>query len=208
MSDEAQTHTTTPPDAVAAPVPQVEQAAATLHEEVASHEVPQQEVSHEVSHVSHEVPQHDVSHEVAHAVPTDDTAHAAAAAAAEQQQPIWNPATGQYYYPGVTPQPGQDYLQTTDYNINGVMSLPTDHYVTATGEDYNNVAATLSNWAEANPTDDANGGLPLVPPPVNGDPNMAVHTNGEIPAAPAPIVPEKPKKLVLACHFCRGRKLK
>jgi hypothetical protein len=132
--------------------------------------------------------------------PTDDATHAAIQSAAEAQQPVWNPATGQYYYPQVA-EHGETYLPTADYSINGVMSLPgAEHYVT--GDDYSGVAATLSNWAETTHTDDANSGLALVPP-VNGDALAA--TNGDL---SSPIVIDKPKKLVLACHFCRGRKLK
>jgi hypothetical protein len=182
MTDETQhqPHLATPPEEVTLDVSHTDPTAAVLHEEV---------------------PQ---------TAPSDDTTHAAiqSAAEAQQPQPVWNPATGQYYYPSVAGQPGSETYMSTDYNIN--MTLPTDHYVTAAGDDFSGVAATLSNWAEANPTDDVtNGGLPLVAPPVNGDPGLDVHVpvNGDM-SAGAPVLTEKPKKLVLACHFCRGRKLK
>lgn len=133
------------------------------------------------------------------------------AEADQAAQPVWNPATGQYYYPGVGEQPGSEaYLQTADYTL----PLSAEHYVTAGAEDYSGVAATLSNW-DPNATEAANE-LEMVPPPVNGDqnlahadPNLGVHApaNGDIAVAP-PVIAEKPKKLVLACHFCRGRKLK
>ncbi|KAL1410987.1 hypothetical protein Q8F55_001930 [Vanrija albida] len=105
--------------------------------------------------------------------------------------------------------PGQvDYLAGDYTNINGVIpQLQAEHYVAGTADDYNQV--TLSNWAEANPadpnggvpslvTDDANGGQVVIPEH-HAAQALSVTGNGD---------GEKPKKLVLACHFCRGRKLK
>lgn len=135
-----------------------------------------------------------------HQAQTADQLHQAQA---DQLHQVWDPNSAQYqhYYTG--------QYTGADYNVNGVMPLPADHTAYVPGaDDYNGVAATLSNWAEASAAAEQNGGLQsLVPQATNGnglnlaDPNVG---NGEVPGVPV----EKPKKLVLACHFCRGRKLK
>lgn len=128
--------------------------------------------------------------------------------AAEQQ--AYDPNAWAAYY-----DPQQNINASADYsniNVNGVVQLPehalqgehlqqdlghNEHgYVQA--DEYSGVAATLSNWADANAPDGV-----LVPPPNTGlehqPPNGDLH-GGQL--------SDKPKKLVLACHFCRGRKLK
>lgn len=125
--------------------------------------------------------------------------------AAEQQ---YDPNAWASYY-----DPRQDINAQTDYaniGVNGVLPehglqgehLQQEHlgehgYVPT--DEYGGVAATLSNWAEAN----ADGSV-LVPQPNTGlehqSQNGELHQQGQM--------QEKPKKLVLACHFCRGRKLK
>ncbi|BEJ12268.1 hypothetical protein CspHIS471_0207280 [Cutaneotrichosporon sp. HIS471] len=122
------------------------------------------------------------------------------AAYAQLQQDQWG---GQQYY-----QVG-DHL-TGDYSqINGVMPLPgTEHGGEHYESDYSAVAATLSNWAETHPVDQSGaGGVDMVGGNGTGVPLGEQVHNGEVALMSTPLT-EKPKKLMLACHFCRGRKLK
>lgn len=164
--------------------------------EISPEEVAQAAQPAEVQPQAHDAATVAAVHAVDQQVPTD-------ASYAQLQQDQWS--TQQYY------QVGDHTLTSADYaQMNGVMPLPgTEHggehaYVTDSN-DYNAVAATLSNWAEANPVDQGAGvdmggngaGVPL------GE----QLPNGEVQVQSAPMT-DKPKKLVLACHFCRGRKLK
>lgn len=137
---------------------------------------------------------------VEHQVPTDTSY-------AQLQQDQWGQQ--QYYQVGEHTLTGADYSQM---NVNGVMPLPgTEHggeHAYVPESDYNAVAATLSNWAEANPVDQTGGaGVDMGDGNGAGVPLGEQVPNGEVPISTGSMT-EKPKKLVLACHFCRGRKLK
>lgn len=168
-----------------------------------------------------EIKQDEVAQEQVPVQPTDAQAHqdattVAAVQAVEQQMPPdasyaqlqqdqW--AQQQYYQVTGDHSLGADYSQM---NVNGVMPLPGtehggEHYVA--DSDYTaQVAATLSNWHEANPVDQNNAGV-MVGADGTGVGLGDQVGNGEVPVSTAPMT-DKPKKLVLACHFCRGRKLK
>lgn len=164
-----------------------------------------------------EVPQEQVAVQPAEAQAHQDAATVAAVQAVEQQMPAdasyaqlqqdqW--AQQQYYQVTGDHSLGADYSQM---NVNGVMPLPGtehggEHYVA--DSDYTaQVAATLSNWHEANPVDQSNAGVGMVGADGTGVGLGEQVGNGEVPVQTAPMT-DKPKKLVLACHFCRGRKLK
>lgn len=167
-------------------------------------ELPQEEVTQPAQTAEDQTQQHHDAAIVSHdatvaAVQAVDHSVQPDASYAQLQQDQWN--SQQYYQVG-------DHL-TGDYSqINGVMPLPgtehgAEHYDQS---DYSAVAATLSSWAE-HPVDQSGAGVDMVGGNGTGVPLAEQVANGEVSVAQS-AMPDKPKKLMLACHFCRGRKLK